>query len=250
MRKSRLRTALLALPGALGLLTGCKESVVHHDPEAETPEADPDDRRSERERMITEQLAGRGIHDERVLAAMRRVPRHRFVDADQAAHAYEDRPLAIGHGQTISQPFVVAFMSQALELYGSERVLEIGTGSGYQAAILGELAREVWTIEIVAPLGERARTVLAELGHTNVHTRVGDGYLGWPEHAPFDAIMVTAAPDHVPQPLLDQLAPGGHMILPVGTREQELILVRRTASGFEQERVLPVRFVPMTGIAR
>ena len=249
MRIPLLSTALFALPGAVGILGACKEGAVHLDPEP-TVEPDPDTRLRERERMVADQLVARGIHDERTLAAMRRVPRHRFVDADQAAHAYEDHPLPIGHGQTISQPFVVAYMSQALELDGSERVLEIGTGSGYQAAVLGELAAEVWTVEIVEPLAARARSVLAELGHRNVHTRFGDGYQGWPEHAPFDAIMVTAAPDHVPQPLLDQLAPGGRMILPVGTREQELILVRRTASGIEQERVLPVRFVPMTGNAR
>jgi protein-L-isoaspartate(D-aspartate) O-methyltransferase len=235
---------LLALPGALGMLVGCKESVVG--PELDAGE---DERRSERERMVSEQLAARGIRDERVLEAMRRVPRHRFVDPEEVPYAHEDRPLPIGHGQTISQPFIVAFMTEALELDGTERVLEIGTGSGYQAAVLAELAREVFTIEIVPALGEEARARLAELGYRNVHVLVGDGYQGWPEHAPFDAIIVTAAPDHVPQPLVEQLAPLGRMIVPVGTRDQELVLLRRTETGLVSESVLPVRFVPMTGRA-
>jgi len=207
------------------------------------------DRSAERKRMVESQLVQRGVSDRRVLAAMERVPRHRFVPEDVRPYAYEDRPLPIGHGQTISQPFVVGFMTQALELEGDERVLEIGSGSGYQAAVLAELVREVWTIEILEPLAERARAVLVELGHESVRVRCGDGYLGWPEHAPFDAILVTAAPDHVPQPLLDQLAVGGRMILPVGDSKQELVLIRRTASGYEREDVLPVRFVPMTGLA-
>jgi protein-L-isoaspartate(D-aspartate) O-methyltransferase len=209
-----------------------------------------DDRREERERMLATQLVPRGVGDERVLAALRRVPRHRFVPADQAANAYEDRPLPIGLGQTISQPFIVGFMSQTLQLRGHERVLEIGCGSGYQSAVLGELAREVWSIEILEPLAERARATLAELGYTNVHVRSGDGYLGWPEHAPFDAILVAAAPEHVPQPLVDQLAIGGRMLLPLGGAEQELVVLRRTESGLTRESVLPVRFVPMTGLAR
>jgi protein-L-isoaspartate(D-aspartate) O-methyltransferase len=207
------------------------------------------DRAAERERMVEEQIAARGVHDERVLAALRRVPRHRFVPEDVAAQSYGDHPLPIGHGQTISQPYIVGFMSAALGLDGDEKVLEIGTGSGYQAAVLSELAREVFTIEIIPELGERARSTLAELGLANVHVRVGDGYLGWPEEAPFDAILVTAAPVHVPQPLVDQLALGGRMILPVGDDRQELVLLRRTEKGIEREEVLPVRFVPMTGIA-
>jgi protein-L-isoaspartate(D-aspartate) O-methyltransferase len=235
---------MLALPGALGMLGGCKEAVLH--PPAGS---DEDQRRAERDRMIAEQLAARGIHDERVLAAMRAVPRHRFVPESEAARAYADRPLSIGHGQTISQPFVVAFMTQALALSGDERVLDIGTGSGYQAAVLAVLAREVWSIEIVAPLAESARERLLDLGYDNVHVRCGDGYAGWPEEAPFDAILVAAAPDHVPQPLLDQLALGGRMILPVGKDEQDLVLLRRTEGGLVREEVLPVRFVPMTGLA-
>ncbi len=206
-------------------------------------------RRAERERMLAEQLVPRGITAERVLAALRAVPRHRFVPAELQAAAYDDRPLPIGHGQTISQPYIVAFMTQVLELEGHERVLEIGSGSGYQSAILAELAREVWSIEILSPLAERAAGVLAALGYSNVHVRQGDGYLGWPEHAPFDAILVAAAPDHVPEPLLAQLAPGGRLILPVGGAEQELVRIRRTPAGLVRERILPVRFVPMTGLA-
>ena len=206
-------------------------------------------RQEERDQMVAEQLARRGIRDQRVLDAMRRVPRHRFVPAEHQAAAYGDGPLPIGLDQTISQPFVVAFMTEALALDGSERVLEIGSGSGYQTAILAELAREVWSIEILEPLTERARGVIEELGYRNVTLRTGDGYLGWPEHAPFDAILVAAAPGHVPQPLLDQLAVGGRMILPVGDADQDLVLVRRDADGLVQEEVMPVRFVPMTGIA-
>jgi protein-L-isoaspartate(D-aspartate) O-methyltransferase len=207
------------------------------------------ERSSERERMVQDQIVARGITEPRVVAALRRVQRHRFVPGSEADQAYTDRPLPIGWDQTISQPYVVAFMTAALALDGEERVLEIGTGSGYQAAILAELAREVWTIEIVEPLAERARKTLEELGYRNVHVRAGDGYLGWPEAAPFDAIMVTAAPDHVPQPLLDQLAVGGKMIVPVGERDQRLVVITRTSAGYTEEEVLPVRFVPMTGIA-
>jgi protein-L-isoaspartate(D-aspartate) O-methyltransferase len=244
MERRSFWTAVLALPGALGMLVGCREGSVQ--PKSESSE---DDWRAQRERMLAEQLAARGIRDERVLAAMRKVPRHRFVQASEASHAYEDRPLPIGHGQTISQPYIVAYMSQALELSGDERVLDVGTGSGYQAAILGELAREVWSIEIVAPLAASAGERLSALGYQNVHVRCGDGYLGWPEHAPYDAILVAAAPDHVPQPLVDQLALGGRMILPVGKSEQDLVLLRKTPTGIVQEDVLPVRFVPMTGVA-
>ena len=228
-------------------LVGCGHREVPA-PLPHPPDSGTGDRSAERERMVEIQLAQRGVSDERVLAAMRRVPRHRFVPEEAQALAYDDRPLSIGHGQTISQPFVVAFMSQALELTGDERVLEIGSGSGYQTAILAELAREVWSLEILEPLAERARSTLAELGCENL--RRGDGYLGWPDHAPFDAILVAAAPDHVPQPLLDQLAVGGRMILPVGSSEQELVLIRRTSTGYEREEVLPVRFVPMTGLAK
>jgi protein-L-isoaspartate(D-aspartate) O-methyltransferase len=202
-----------------------------------------------RERMVREQIASRGVEDPRVLAALARVPRHELVPAEFRDQAYEDRPLAIGRGQTISQPFVVAYMTEQLRLRGEERVLEVGTGSGYQAAVLAELAREVYTIEIVEELAERARQDLERLGYRNVHVRVGDGYRGWPEQAPFDAIIVTAAPDHVPQPLVEQLAVGGRLVLPVGSVDQELLRIERDATGIRTERLIDVRFVPMRGEA-
>ncbi len=203
-----------------------------------------------RERMVADQIEARGIADPRVLAAMREVPREQLVPEDMRASAYEDRPLPIGHGQTISQPYIVAEMSAQLELSGDERVLEIGTGSGYQAAILGELAREVYTIEIVEPLAERAAEDLERLGYENVHVRAGDGYKGWPEEAPFDAIIVTAAPDHVPQPLIDQLAVGGRMVIPIGRGIQSLTLITRDERGVKRKTLLGVMFVPMTGEAQ
>jgi protein-L-isoaspartate(D-aspartate) O-methyltransferase len=197
--------------------------------------------------MVEEQLRGRGIRDPRVLAAMEKVPRHLFVPEPQRSEAYEDHPLPIGHGQTISQPYIVAFMSEALRLEPTHKVLEIGTGSGYQAAVLSELAGEVYTIEIIEELAARAARALGEHGYRNVTVRAGNGYLGWPEHAPYDRIMVTAAPDEVPQPLVDQLKVGGLMAIPVGTGIQELRILRRTAEGLETIDTLPVRFVPMTG---
>ncbi len=215
--------------------------------------AQPDDIRfaRARERMVAEQLRARDITDERVLAAMAKVPRHRFVPEAVREQAYEDRPLPIGYGQTISQPYIVAYMTQALEL-GPEaktraRVLEIGTGSGYQAAVLAELVHQVYTIEIIKELAERARATLAALGYTNVFVRHGDGYLGWPEQAPFDGIVVTAAPDHVPQPLVDQLAVGGRLVVPVGRWFQEMTIVTKTPQGLRRRTTIPVLFVPMTG---
>lgn len=205
-------------------------------------------RAEERERMVRDQIEARGIADPRVLAALRAVPRHRFVPADQAARAYADHPLPIGHRQTISQPYIVAFMTEALGLQPGEKVLEIGTGSGYQAAVLAALGCRVFSIEIVEPLAARAEATLRELGY-EVSVRAGDGYRGWPEAAPFDAVLVTAAPDHVPQPLVDQLRDGGRMILPVGDAVQELVLLRKEAGDVRREAVLPVRFVPMTGEA-
>ncbi len=200
----------------------------------------------ERKRMVAEQLQGRDIKSARVLDAMLTVPRHLFVPEALRADAYGDFPLPIGHGQTISQPYIVAFMTQALDVAPEHRVLEIGTGSGYQAAVLGVLAKEVYTIEIVAALSERARETLSTLGYRNIQVRTGDGYLGWPEHAPYDRIMVTAAPDAVPPALLQQLKIGGLMAIPVGTVTQELRILRRTVNGTETLGTLPVRFVPMT----
>lgn len=203
--------------------------------------------------MVAEQISGkdRGVSDPRVIEAMAQVPRHEFVPEELRVHAYEDRPLPIGYEQTISQPFIVAFMTEKLAPQWTDRVLEIGTGSGYQAAVLSRLVKEVYSIEIVEPLAARASTDLQRLGYRNVHVRAGDGYLGWPEAAPFDAIIVTCAPDHVPEPLVTQLKEGGRMIIPVGPPgAQELVLLGKRAGKLEQRAVLPVRFVPMTGRAR
>jgi protein-L-isoaspartate(D-aspartate) O-methyltransferase len=202
--------------------------------------------------MVAEQIERRGVKDPRVLEAMRKVPRHEFVPEEERHEAYDDRPLPIGHGQTISQPYIVAFMTEALGLKGTEKVLEVGTGSGYQAAVLSGLAKEVFTVEIVEPLGTRAAEVLKRLGYKNVSVRVGDGYRGWREEAPFDAIIVTCAPDAVPEPLVHQLAEGGRMIIPVGPegKAQQLVLLKKRHGKLHQQEILPVRFVPMTGEAR
>jgi protein-L-isoaspartate(D-aspartate) O-methyltransferase len=200
-----------------------------------------------RRRMAAEQLRARDIRDPRVLDAMTKVPRHLFVPEGERAAAYGDFPLSIGHGQTISQPYIVAFMTQALDVQPDHKVLEIGTGSGYQAAVLGDLANAVYTIEIVEPLAASAHQILQRLGYKNVHVRAGNGYAGWPEEAPFDRIMVTAAPDEVPPALVEQLKVGGIMAIPVGNFDQELRILRRTETGMETLQTLPVRFVPMTG---
>ena len=201
--------------------------------------------------MVDGQIEGRGVSDPATLAAMREVPRWEFVPADLVDRAFEANPLAIGEGQTISQPYIVAYMTEALKLEAGDRVLEVGTGSGYQAGILGVIAADVYTIEIIPSLAEDARETLERLGYDNVHVLVGDGYGGWPEEAPFDAIIVTCAPDHVPQPLLDQLADGGRLVLPLGGRYPQM-LKRYTKSGdtFEEEDLEPVLFVPMTGEAQ
>jgi protein-L-isoaspartate(D-aspartate) O-methyltransferase len=202
----------------------------------------------ERQRMVQEQLVARGIKDGRVLAAMAKVPREEFVPADSRAASYEDGPLLIGEGQTISQPYIVAFMTEQLRLLPTDRVLEVGTGSGYQAAILAELVAEVYTIEIIEPLGKNAEATLQRLGYKNVHVKVGDGYKGWPENAPFDAVIVTCAPDHVPQQLTDQLKDGGRMVIPVGERfAQQLYLLEKKNGHLKESATLPVRFVPMSG---
>lgn len=205
-----------------------------------------------RSEMVERQLAARDIRDPRVLDAMRAVPRHRFVPEALAADAYRDQPLPIGHGQTISQPYIVALMTQLARVTPGDRVLEVGTGSGYQAAVLAELDAKVYSIEIVAPLALQAQRLLEELGYANVVVKAGDGYAGWPGQAPFDAIVVTAAPERIPQPLLDQLAPGGRMVIPVGPLHaaQELRVVEKDAQGQVHERAItPVRFVPLTGEA-
>jgi protein-L-isoaspartate(D-aspartate) O-methyltransferase len=202
---------------------------------------------AERSQMVEDQLRARDISSPRVLEAMRRVPRHLFVPAPDRADAYRDGPLPIGHGQTISQPYIVAFMTQALEIAPHHRVLEIGTGSGYQAAVLSLLADDVYSLEIIEPLADRARATLTRLGYSNVHVRAGNGYLGWPEHAPYDRIIVTAAPEEVPPALVEQLKVKGLMAIPVGSVLQELRILQRTTTGTETLRTLPVRFVPMTG---
>jgi protein-L-isoaspartate(D-aspartate) O-methyltransferase len=206
---------------------------------------------SERQRMVQEQLMSRSVHDGRVLAAISKVPREEFVPQDSRAASYTDQPLPIGYGQTISQPYIVAFMTEQLHPSSGDRVLEIGTGSGYQAAVLAELVAEVYSIEIIEPLAKTAEATLQRLGYKNVRVKVGDGYKGWPEHAPFDAVTVTCAPDHVPQPLIDQLKEGGRMIIPVGGfGDQELYLLEKKNGRLQRRAVLPVRFVPMAGEAQ
>ena len=200
--------------------------------------------------MIRDQIEARGVRDRRVIEALRRVPRHEFVPLEEREDAYVDGPLPIGEGQTISQPYIVALMTELAELGPRDRVLEVGTGSGYQAAVLAEIAGEVFSIEILPSLGRKAAKDLARTGYGQVQLRIGDGYDGWPEAAPFDAILITAAPEEIPQPLLDQLAMGGRLVAPVGEVNQELVRIVRTHDGFRREPGIPVRFVPMTGKAR
>ncbi len=214
------------------------------------PDGDGRDFAQEREEMVATQVAARGVRDPLTLAAMRKVPRHLFVPPASVGQAHDDHPVPIGHGQTISQPYVVGFMTEVLGLRGGETVLEVGTGCGYQAAVLAEIAARVYTVEIVAPLAAEAEERLKRLGYANVSVRAGDGYLGWPEAAPFDAVIVTAAAPRVPEPLKQQLKDGGRLILPLGEEWQELVLMTRRGQRFEERRVLPVRFVPMTGKIR
>jgi protein-L-isoaspartate(D-aspartate) O-methyltransferase len=241
MDRSRSLAAVLAV-----LLVAAAAAA---DPPRE-PGADP--YAAARERMVAEQIERRGITDARVLGALRKVPRHELVPADQRSQAYADHPLPIGEGQTISQPYVVALMTELARVAPGERVLEVGTGSGYQAAVLAELGADVYTIEIVDPLAQRAKRDLARLGYEKVHVRSGDGYAGWPDAAPFDAILVTAAAPRVPQALLDQLRVGGRLVIPVGDtgEEQSLEVHERTEQGIAVHGVIPVRFVPMTGTVR
>ncbi len=219
------------------------------EPGAERPEEPKFARR--RERMVERDLAGRDIDDKKVLAAMARVRRQEFVPPRLRENAYADYPLPIGHEQTISQPYIVALMTQLAEPDAESRALDVGTGSGYQAAVLAEICKEVYSIEIVKPLAEQAKKRLAALGYDNVTVRHGDGYRGWKEKAPFDVIIVAAAPGHVPEPLVDQLAPGGRMVIPVGRYSQRLVVIERDQQGKVHRRPgLPVRFVPMTGEAQ
>ena len=240
----RLRQVLRGvLPALLGAAIGAPPAAADSDSDYGTA----------RRRMVEQQLLAdwRGISNPAVLKAMASVPRHEFVPRELRHHAYDDNPLPIGHGQTISQPYVVAFMTEQLAPRMTDRVLEIGTGSGYQAAILAVLVNQVYSIEIVEALARRAEDDLRRLGYRNVQVRHGDGYQGWPEAAPFDAIIVTCAPDHVPQALVDQLKDGGRMVIPVGEfGDQNLFLLRKRGNRLEREAILPVRFVPMTGTAQ
>jgi protein-L-isoaspartate(D-aspartate) O-methyltransferase len=220
------------------LATACARSGAAEEP------------RTLREAMVAEQIAARGVRDGRVLDAMRNVPRHEFVPAELRGAAYGDRPLPIGKSQTISQPYIVALMTELAEVRRGSRVLEVGTGSGYQAAVLAEMGADVYSIEIVESLARSAADRLRRLGYGSVHVRHGDGYRGWPEHAPFDAIVVTAAPPGIPPPLKAQLKAGGRLVIPVGERFQELQVITRSAEGFSVRSVAPVAFVPMTGEAQ
>lgn len=228
-----------------------QEPIAPQDPrmnEQLPAEGDPWSR--ERSDMVNFQIRRRGIRDESVLEVMKRIPRHLFVPKHLQNQAYDDYPLPIGYGQTISQPYIVALMTELVRPQAGDRALDIGTGCGYQAAVLSELVQEVYSIEIVEPLATEASSRLRQLGHKNVEVRAGDGYQGWAEHAPFQIIIVAAAPDHVPQPLLDQLAPGGRMVIPVGRHSQELQLIEKSRDGqLRTTHVDAVAFVPMTGIA-
>jgi protein-L-isoaspartate(D-aspartate) O-methyltransferase len=242
LRQTTLMLVVLMLP-----LISCA-SLLHSDriKIEDTPTQDF----AQQRRVLIDQLKSQGINTSAVLDAMRKVPRHEFVPSSQRHLAYQNRPLPIGHGQTISQPFIVGYMSEAASIAPGEKVLEIGTGSGYQAAVLAELAKEVYTIEIIPELAEGARSVLSKLGYGNVQVRTGNGYAGWKEHAPYDAIVVTAAPDEIPQTLVDQLALRGKMVIPVGSTFQEMVIITRDESGVVERRTIAVQFVPMTGKPR
>lgn len=236
----------------LPFVQGCTIEETGEPPEMNQTNQTSDDANWEARRasMVDGQLRTRDITDPRVLRVMGKVPRHLFVPENIRRHAYLDGPLPIGHDQTISQPYIVAYMTQALDPRKTDKVLEIGTGSGYQAAVLAELVADVYTIEIVEPLAQSAKELLGKLGYDNVHVRAGDGYAGWPEAAPFDAIIVTCAPDHIPQPLIDQVAVGGRLVIPVGDFHQEIVIVTKTEKGVMQRETIAVRFVPMTGEAQ
>lgn len=237
---------MIQLAGVIGLLVCSCAPAAEEGTDAEAHYA------RRREDMVKHTIEARDVTDKLVLAAMRKVRRHEFCPPNVRSRAYADYPLPIGKGQTISQPYIVALMSQQMGLKGEEKVLEIGTGSGYQAAVLAEIVKEVYTIEIVAFLAERAKKDLARLGYENVHVLCGDGFKGWPEHAPFDAVIVTCAPEKVPEPLIEQLKIGGRLVIPVGPQwsGQWLKIVTKTATGVTEQRTIPVRFVPMTGEAQ
>ncbi len=235
----------------MGRVLGVLLVLVACDLNAQGRPAGDDDRAEERRQMVSRQIEARDVRDPRVLRAMRNVPRHLFVPESQRRHAYEDRPLPIGHRQTISQPYIVALMTELAAVKPDDRVLEIGTGSGYQAAVLAEMGVRVFSIEIVEPLAKRAKKTIDALGYgKRVEVRHGDGYAGWPAHAPFDAVVVTAAPPKIPEPLKQQLKVGGRLVIPVGDYFQKLVVVTRTEKGFRKRSVAPVRFVPMTGKAQ
>lgn len=244
---------LLPLINAPGSITNISKAQVNGTTANDTISWQPprfSDQKKERHQMIREGVEQQGVTDQKVLEAMRHVPRHLFVPEKYQQFAYQNRPLPIGHDQTISQPYIVGYMTQMLDLESNEKVLEIGTGSGYQAAILSELTPHVFTIEIVEALGKQARTLFEKLGYTTIQTKIGDGYEGWSRHAPFDAIVLTAAPEEIPQPLIEQLKPGGILVAPVGAagQTQTLTKVTKTEDGeIKTNRKLPVRFVPMTG---
>ncbi|MGM0423573.1 MAG: protein-L-isoaspartate(D-aspartate) O-methyltransferase [Thermodesulfobacteriota bacterium] len=232
---SSLHKALLL---ALLLLLGSSCALQAQEP----------DWQEQRRNMVQEQLEGRDIEDQKVLRAMQEVPRHEFVPRLYQDLSYQDRALPIAEGQTISQPYIVALMTQLTEIQAEDKVLEIGTGSGYQAAVLAELAQEVYSVEIIPELAKQAQEALQELGYENVHVKQGDGFQGWPGKAPFEAILVTCAPPEIPEPLLEQLAPGGRLVIPVGERWQKLKVLRKSQDGsLQEESVTSVRFVPMTG---
>ena len=244
------RYIIFARIAAVLLLAACAQAPATPSVTSASPlhAATKDSYTAQREQMVADQIEARGVSDRAVLEAMRRVLRHEFVPAEYVDRAYGDHPLPIGFGQTISQPYIVALMSEELNLRPGDRVLEIGTGSGYQAAVLAEMGMEVYTIEIIPELADRAAARLKVLGNTDVHTRAADGYWGWPEEAPFDAIIVTCAPEQVPQPLVNQLKEGGRMVIPVGPAgDQNLILLQKKAGKIEKRAILPVLFVPMTG---
>ena len=244
------KTHLLLIPVILVflILLSCRDS---ENKETEmTLQESPEDMYTEaREAMVRTQIEPRGVKDKLVLEAMRKVARHRFVPASLEDRAYSDGPLPIGEGQTISQPYIVALMTELLGLKAGDKVLEIGTGSGYQAAVLAEIVEQVYTIEIICSLAETAEKRLKEMGYENITVRCADGYQGWEEHAPFDGVIVTAAPDHIPQPLVDQLKVGAKLVIPVGDVFQELMVITKTETGIKKMNAIPVRFVPMTGEA-